>query len=128
MMALLELAIGTKIGRIVTGALAVVLAVIGFRVWLAAHDAAKYNQGYSTGSAQERIAWEEQRKRDLAKQAARIAEEQRKIDQIEAENAALESQLVNTQEALETAIHADGADQKPAMSKNVARALNGVGR
>lgn len=39
MMALIELAIGTKLGRIVTGALAVVLAVIGFRVWLAAHDA-----------------------------------------------------------------------------------------
>lgn len=39
MMALLELAIGTKLGRIATGALAVVLAVIGFRLWLAAHDA-----------------------------------------------------------------------------------------
>lgn len=128
MAALLDLAIGTKIGRIVTGALAVVLAVIGFRVWLAAHDAARYNQGYSAGSAHERIAWEEQRKRDLAKQAARIAEEQRKIDQIEAENAALESQLVNTREALETAIHADGADQKPAMSKKIAKVLNGVGR
>jgi hypothetical protein len=36
---ILDLAIGTKIGRVVTGALAVVLAVIGFRVWLAAHDA-----------------------------------------------------------------------------------------
>jgi hypothetical protein len=39
MMWIIDLAIGTKIGRIVTGALAVVLAVIGFRVWLAAHDA-----------------------------------------------------------------------------------------
>jgi uncharacterized protein HemX len=107
-------------------AYAVIAALAGGGIW--AWSAHKYNTGYNAGASHERIAWEEQRKRDLAKQAQKIAQDQAKIDQIEAENAALESQLANTQEALETAIHADGADQKPAMSKGVARALNGVGR
>jgi uncharacterized protein HemX len=107
-------------------AYAVIAALAGGALW--GYGAWKYHEGKTQGVSQERIAWEEQRKRDLAKQAAKIAEDQRKIDQIEAENQALESQLANTQEALETAIHAEGADQKPAMSKNVARALNGVGR
>jgi uncharacterized protein YlxW (UPF0749 family) len=39
MMWLLDLAIGTRLGRFVTGALTIVLAIIGFRFWLTAHDA-----------------------------------------------------------------------------------------
>lgn len=105
---------------------AVIALLIGVGcIWWSAHQ---YNKGYDAGQSHERIAWEEQRKRDLAKQAAKVAADQAKIDQIEAENQALESQLTETQNALEEAIHADGADQKPAMSKNVAKALNGVGR
>jgi uncharacterized protein HemX len=107
-------------------AYAVIAALAGGALWGYGHH--KYSQGYDAGASHERIAWEEQRKRDLAKQAQKIAQDQAKIDQIEAENAALESQLANTQEALEAAIHADGADQKPAMSKGVAKALNSVGR
>ncbi|TGV26324.1 hypothetical protein [Mesorhizobium sp. M4B.F.Ca.ET.143.01.1.1] len=96
----------------------------GFLLW----SAHKYNAGYADGSSHERAAWVAQREEDQAKQLAKVAADQRKIDQIEADNLALQGQLAETQVALETAIHTEGADQKPAMSKNVAKALNGVGR
>ena len=105
---------------------AIIAALAGGALWTYGYH--KYSAGYAAGSSQERAAWIAQREEDQAKQLAKVAADQRRIDQIEAENAALESQLANTQEALETAIHVDGADQKPAMSKGVARALNGVGR
>jgi uncharacterized protein YlxW (UPF0749 family) len=38
-MIVLDWLLFTTLGRIVTGALAVVVAVVGFRLWLAAHDA-----------------------------------------------------------------------------------------
>jgi hypothetical protein len=107
-------------------AYAVIAALAGGALWTYGYH--KYRTGYAAGSSHERAAWVAQREEDQARQLAKAAADQRKIDQIEAENAALESHLANTQEALETAIHADGADQKPAMSKNVAKALNGVGR
>lgn len=120
----LRTGLGSLLSSLVAYALIAALAAGGFWAW----SAHKYHAGYSAGSAHERVAWEEQRKRDLAKQTAKVAEDQRKIDQIEADNLALQGQLAETRAALETAIHAEGADKKPAMSKGVARALNGVGR
>lgn len=114
----------SKIGRFIDIAALCVLAFLSVQLW----GAHKYNAGYSAGSAHERQAWVDQREEDQAKQLAKVAADQRKINQIEADNLALQGQLAETQAALETAIHAEGADQKPAMSKNVAKALNGVGR
>lgn len=70
MMALLDLAIGTKLGRIVTGALAVVLAVIGFRVWLAAHDASTRHEALA--------GYVKQVELDAAK--AKLAETERQLE------------------------------------------------
>lgn len=87
----------------------------------------KYESGKSAGASQERAAWVAQREEDQAKQLAKAAADQRKIDQIEADNQALEGQLAESQNALEEAIHAAGADQKPALPKSIAHALNGIG-
>lgn len=70
MAALLDLAIGTKLGRVVTGALAVVLAVIGFRVWLAAHDASTRHEALA--------GYVKQVELDAAK--AKLAETERQLD------------------------------------------------
>ncbi|MBZ9807709.1 hypothetical protein [Mesorhizobium sp. ESP-6-2] len=105
---------------------AILALLAGGGIW--AWSAHRYNTGYSAGELHERAAWEKERA--LLERLAEVERKakQAKIDQIEAENLALEGQLAETQNALEEAIHADGADKKPAMSKNVARALNGVGR
>jgi hypothetical protein len=105
---------------------AIIAALAGGGIW--AWSQHRYNVGYNAGSVHERALWVAQREEDKAKQLAKVAADQRKIDQIEADNLALEGQLAATQEALEIAIHAEGADQKPALPKSIAKALNGVGR
>jgi hypothetical protein len=104
---------------------AVVAPLAGGGIW--AWSAHRYNVGYDVGQSHERQAWEEQRKRDLAKQAAKVASDQAKIDQIEAENAALERTLDQrrAQAALDAAI-AEAAESKPAIPKSIAKALNGI--
>lgn len=92
------------------------------------YGALKYHSGKTAGATQERQAWIDQREEDKAKQLAKAAADQRKIDQIEAENLALEGRLAETQIALDEAIKAEGADQKPALPKSISKALNGVGR
>ncbi|RTM07395.1 MAG: hypothetical protein EKK31_11570 [Hyphomicrobiales bacterium] len=101
------------------------LVIGGGFLWWSAH---KYNEGYSAGSAKERTAWVAQREEDQAKQLAKAAADQRAINQLEADFLAIQGRLAETQSALEGSIHAEGADKKPAMSKGVAKALNGVGR
>ena len=101
-----------------------VALLLGARLWLAAHDASVY----AAGASHERQAWIDQREEDKAKQLAKAAADQRKIDQIEADYLALQGQLAETQNALEEAIKSEGADQKPAVPKSIAHALNGVGR
>ena len=122
------------IGR-ATGLSSLLSAVIAYAVIAAlaaggfwGYGAYKYHEGKTAGAAGERAAWVAQREEDQAKQLAKAAADQRQIDQLEAEYLAIQGQLTETQNALEEAIHAEGADQKPAMSKNVAKALNGVGR
>jgi len=104
----------------------IVAALAGGGIW--AWSAHKYDQGYSAGQSQERIAWEETRKRDLAKQAARVASDQARINQIAADNLALQQKLdaEKADAALEAAIRKEAADQKPALPKSIAHALNGV--
>lgn len=104
---------------------AIIAVLAGGGIW--AWSAHRYNAGYNAGSAHERIAWEETRKRDLAKQAARIAADQARIDQIEADYQVLQQQAAESQAAqaaLEEALR--GADQKPVMPKSISKALNGV--
>lgn len=130
---------GTLIGLIITrtglGSLAATIAayalialIAGGSLW--GYGLYKYENGKSVGVSQERIAWEETRKRDLAKQAAKTASDQAKIDQIEADNLALQQQIdadkANAQ--LEEAIRKEGADQKPALPKELAKAINGAGK
>lgn len=128
MMALLEIAIGTKLGRIVIGALAVVLAVIGFRVWLAAHDAAKYNAGYSAGSAHERAAWETEQQRKIAEAEAERLRKQDQLDKLE--TAYLNAQ--NRADEAETSLAKANAESKTkddlGLPRSVGRELNKIGR
>lgn len=105
---------------------AIIAVLAGGGIW--AWSAHKYNAGWSAGELHERQAWEETRKRDLAKQAAKIASDQEKIDQIEAANLALQAQVAEAQNALEEAIKAEGADQKPALPKSLSKAVNREGR
>jgi hypothetical protein len=105
---------------------AIVAALAGGSLW--GYGAYKYESGKSVGINQERIAWEETRKRDLAKQAARVASDQARINQIAADNLALQQKLdaEKADAALEVAIRKEAADQKPALPKSIAHALNGV--
>ena len=124
MVALLAWALGTSLGRMVSIAVLCVALLLGARLWLSAHDASVY----AAGSAHERQAWIDQREEDKAKQLAKAAADQRQIDQIEADYRALQGQLAETQTALDEAIKAEGADQKPALPKSISKALNQVGR
>jgi len=105
-------------------AYAAIAALAGGALW--GYGAWQYHEGKSAGATAERTAWIAQREEDKAKQLAKAAADQRRIDQIEAEYLAVQGQLAETQTALEQAIHAEGADKKPAMSRGVARAVNGV--
>jgi hypothetical protein len=88
----------------------------------------KYQLGKTDGISQERIAWEETRKRELAKQAAQKAADQARIDQIEADYLALQEQLNQkiADDFLEEAIRKDAQDSKPVFPKSVAGALNRI--
>lgn len=105
-----------------------ILLVVAVAGLIFGYGALEYSKGKSAGTATERAAWVAQREEDKAKQLAKAASDQRRIDQIEADNLALQSQLAETQNALEEAIHAEGSDQKPALPKALSKALNGVGR
>jgi biopolymer transport protein ExbB/TolQ len=107
-------------------AYAIVAALAGGGIW--AWSAHRYNVGYAAGEIRERTAWQRQRAIDLAKQAADIADKQRKIDQIEADYHAAQQELeaAKADAALEAAIRKEAADQKPAIPKSIAKALNGV--
>jgi len=116
--------LSSMLSAVISYAMIAALAVGGFWAW----SAHRYNEGYTAGAAKERSAWVAQREEDEAKQLAKAAADQRAINQIEAEYLSIQGQLADTQSALEEAIHAAGADKKPAISKGVAKALNGVGR
>lgn len=107
-------------------AYAVIAALAGGGIW--AWSAHKYNSGYDAGQSHERIAWEETRKRELAKQAAQKAADQARIDQIEAEYLLLQQQLdaARAEAFLEEAIRKEAQADKPALPKGIAHALNGV--
>jgi hypothetical protein len=108
---------------------AIIAVLAGGGIW--AWSAHRYNAGYDAGSIHERALWVTQREEDEAKQLAKVAADQRRIDQIEADYLVLQQQTAESlaaQAALEEALKASGADQKPAMPKSVAKALNGVGR
>lgn len=107
-------------------AYALIAALAGGGIW--AWSAHKYSQGEAAGTARERQAWVDQREEDKAKQLAKAAADQRRIDQIEADYLAVQGQLAETQIALDEAIKTEGADRKPALPRSISKALNGVGR
>jgi hypothetical protein len=123
-----QIAMRTGLGSLLASvsAYALIALIAGGGIW--AWSAHRYNVGYDAGQSHERQAWEEQRKRDRAKQAAKVASDQAKIDQIEAENAALEQTLDQrrAQAALDAAVAKEAAENKPAIPKSIAKALNGI--
>ncbi|RUV65854.1 hypothetical protein EOA64_00480 [Mesorhizobium sp. M1A.F.Ca.IN.022.02.1.1] len=128
MAALLDLAIGTKIGRIVTGALAVVLAIIGFRVWLAAHDAAKYNQGYTAGELHERAAWEAEQQRKIAEAEAERLRKQDQLDKLETAYLNAQNRAHEAEASLAKANAESKTKDDLGLPRSVGRELNKIGR
>lgn len=86
------------------------------------------------GAVSERVAWEEARRRMLAEQEKRRAEQQAAINRAEADYLAQKSADNLTIQALEDALSAEKTDapaavsDRPAFSRRVSRALNQVGR
>ncbi|MBZ9759511.1 hypothetical protein LB553_01240 [Mesorhizobium sp. CA8] len=120
----LRTGLGSLLSSLITYAVIAALAVGGYWLW----SSHLYNSGYSDGSAHERAAWVAQREEDQARRDAKNAADQRKLNEIEAENLELERLLAQTHADLEEALKADNADQKPAISKNIAKAINATGR
>jgi hypothetical protein len=109
-------------------AYAVIAALAGGGFW--AWSAHRYNIGYDAGQSHERIAWEEQRKRDLAQQAADKKATQAEIDRLAAE-LRLHAQKRKDDQAdadLKKAQAASTTKQNVCLPRNVGRALNKVGR
>jgi len=109
-------------------AYAVIAALAGGGFW--AWSVHRYNVGYDAGQSHERIAWEEQRKRDLAQQAADKKAMQAEIDRLAAE-LRLDAQKRKDDQAdadLKKAQDASTTKQNVCLPRNVGRALNKVGR
>lgn len=122
-----QIALRTGLGSLVAS-LIVYVAIAVFAVGaLLGYGHHKYSEGRAIGASTERAAWVSQREEDRAKQLAKAAADQRKIDAIEADNQALQGQIAETQNALEDAIRAQPSNP-PAIPRSVARAINGVGR
>jgi hypothetical protein len=104
----------------------IIAALAGGSLW--GYGAYKHHQGYSAGSAHERAAWEKEKAATLAAQAAQKAADQARINQIEADYRALQERESQKQAeaALEAAIRKERAEQKPAIPRSIARAINGV--
>jgi hypothetical protein len=125
-----QVALRTGFGRLLSSLIvygAIIAAIVIGCLWWSAHQ---YNRGYSAGQSQERIAWEEQRKRDLAKQAADKAATQAEIDRLAAE-LQLEAQRRKDEQAdadLKKAQDASATKQNICLPREVGRALNRVGR
>jgi len=107
-------------------AYALIAALAGGALWTYGYH--KYSTGYAAGSSHERAAWEKEKAETLAAQAAQKAADQARINQIEADYRALQERQSQKQAeaALEAAIRKEQAEQKPAIPRSIARAINGV--
>ncbi|WP_192248439.1 hypothetical protein [Mesorhizobium caraganae] len=107
----------------------VIIAVLaGGGIW--AWSAHRYHAGYNAGSAHERIAWQEQREKDLAQQAADKRAAQAEIDRLEAE-LQLEAQQRKDDQAdadLQKAQAASPTKKNICLPREVGRAMNRQGR
>lgn len=102
------------------------LAALGIWSW----NQHTYNKGYSAGETQERIAWEEQRKKDqaaldVAKKAAQAAIDELASDRQLAAQAEKDAQA-NANLAKELA--ASPSKKLVCLPRKVGRALNRIGR
>lgn len=109
-------------------AYALIAALAGGALWGYGHH--KYSQGYDAGAIHERAAWEAQREKDLAKQAADRKAAQAEIDRLEAE-LQLDAQERKDEQAdadLKRAQAASPTKKNICLPREVGRALNKVGR
>lgn len=92
------------------------------------YGAYKYHAGKSAGVQQERIMWEEQRRKMIAQAEAERIAKQAQIDRIEADYLALQEKLnqERAEAALEEAIRKENADAKPSLPRSIGQAINGV--
>jgi hypothetical protein len=106
----------------------VIAALAGGALWGYGHH--KYNEGYSAGASHERLAWEKQRDKDLAQQAADKKATQAEIDRLTAE-LQLDAQKRKDEQAdadLKKAQDASPTKKTICLPRNVGRALNRIGR
>jgi hypothetical protein len=125
-----QIALRTGIGQLLSAAIAyaVIAALAGGALWGYGHH--KYNEGYSAGASHERIAWEKQRDKDLAQQAADKKATQAEIDRLTAE-LQLDAQKRKDEQAdadLKKAQDASPSKKTICLPRNVGRALNRIGR
>jgi hypothetical protein len=109
-------------------AYALIAALAGGALWTYGYH--KYSTGYAAGSSHERIAWERQRDKDLARQAADKKATQAEIDRLTAE-LQLDAQKRKDEQAdadLKKAQAASATKKNVCLPRNVGRALNRVGR
>jgi len=107
---------------------AIIAALAGGGFW--AWSAHRYNVGYDAGAIHERKAWEAQREKDLAKQAADRKAAQAEIDRLEAELQldAQERKEAQADADLKKAQAASTTKKNICLPREVGRALNKVGR
>jgi hypothetical protein len=109
-------------------AYSLIAALAGGTLWGYGHH--KYSQGYDSGASHERAAWEVQREKDLAKQAADRKAAQAEIDRLEAELQldAQERKDAQADADLKKAQAASATKKNICLPREVGRALNKVGR
>jgi len=125
-----QVALRTGLGSLLSSiaVYAIIALAAGGALW--GWNIHKYNQGYTAGTAHERTAWEAQRDKDLAKQAADKRATQAEIDRLEAE-LQLDAQTRKDEQAdvdLKAAQEASPTRSAVCLPREVGRALNREGR
>lgn len=109
-------------------AYALIAVIAGGGLW--GYGAAKFHAGKTAGVSQERIAWEEARRKMIAQAEAERAAKQAQIDRVEADYLALQQQL--DQERAEAALAEASRNSKSktdiGLPREVGRKLNKIGR
>jgi len=118
--------LGSLAASIAVYAIIAALAGGGFWAW----STHRYNAGYDAGAIHERQAWQKQREKDLAQQAAERKAAQAEIDRLEAELQldAQERKDAQADADLKKAQEASTTKKNICLPREVGRALNKVGR
>lgn len=86
----------------------------------------RYHTGKTFGAAQERIAWEEARKREIAKRVEQQRQAQEKIDHLEQDYLDQKARADSAMAELEAEI--SKASPNPVFPKSLAESLDRIGR